>query len=138
MNTVWNDASRTCNPFKSDLVSKYMACSREEQKKAGILVKQAPVLLQSHSLTISAHLKTQLQTSRDQTKQVTLARDIAAFSVAFGTTKRGDELTRTLIERILRLPNDSGLLLNFQWGKKLRSGANHLMAVPYCSNRDLV
>ena len=66
------------------------------------------------------------------TKQrVAQARDIAVFTVAFGTTKRGDELTRTLIERILRLPNDSGFILNFHWGKTLRSGADHIMTVPY-------
>ena len=95
------------------------------------MVKQAPVLLQSHLSTIIAHLKTQLQISRDQKKRITLARDIVVFTVAFGTTKGEDELARTLIERILRLPNDSGLLFSFQWSKTLRSRADHFMAVPY-------
>ena len=54
MTTVWNEVSRTGNPFKSDLVTKYMAFTREEQKKAGVLVKHA-------------QLKPQLQISRDQT-----------------------------------------------------------------------
>jgi len=51
------------------------------------------------------------------TERVTLARNIALFTVAFSTTKRGDELTRTPIQRILRLPNKCGFLVNFQWGK---------------------
>ena len=56
--------------------------------------------------------------------------DIAFLAVAFSTTKRGAELTNTLIRRVLRLPNKSGLLFNFQWGKTLRDGADHLISVP--------
>ena len=59
-----------------------------------------------------------------------LAGDVALFTVAFNTTKRGDE-TRTLIQRILRLPNHSGLLFNFQWGKTMRCDADHLISVAY-------
>ena len=57
MTNVWNETSRIGNLFKSDLVSKYMAFTRGEQKKAGVLVKQAPVLLQNHMSTIISHLK---------------------------------------------------------------------------------
>ena len=32
---------------------------------------------------------------------------------------------------LLRLPKDSGFMFNFQWGKTLRGGADHLMTVPY-------
>ena len=61
-----------------------------------------------------------------------MARDIAFFAVAFSTTKRGTELTHTLIQRILRLPNQSGLMFNFQWGKTQRDGADHIViTVPY-------
>ena len=56
---------------------------------------------------------------------------MALFTVAFPTTKRGHELSRTLIQRILRLPNECGLLFNFQWGETLRSGADHLLTVSY-------
>lgn len=62
---------------------------------------------------------------------VTLARDIALFMVAFSTTKREAELTATLIQRILRLPNGNGLMFNFQRGKTQRGGADHLLARPY-------
>ena len=85
MTTVWNKASRTGNPSRSDLVSKYMALTREEQRKAGVLGKTSTGLLQSHLSTMIAHLKTQLQTSRDQTKRFTLARNIAVLTVAFST-----------------------------------------------------
>lgn len=46
-------------------------------------------------------------------------------------TKRGAESTSTLIQRVLRLPKKSGLMFNFQWGKTLRSGADHFIIVPY-------
>ena len=62
--------------------------------------------------------------------QVLLARNIALFTVAFSTTKRGDELTRTLIQRVLRLPNRSGFMFNFQWGETMRDGADHLITIP--------
>ena len=62
---------------------------------------------------------------------VVSARNVALFTVAFSTTKRGDELTRTLIQGILRLANHCGFLFNFQWGKTMRDGADHLLKVPY-------
>ena len=130
--TVWNTALKNGNPVRSDLVTKYMAFTREEQKKAGVSVKQAPVLLQENLATVIAPMRITLQGSTDPLVRATVARDIAVFTVvAFSTTKRGDELTRTLIQRILRLPNRSGLLFNFQWGKTLRDGADHLLTVPY-------
>ena len=42
------DNLRTGNPARSALVTSYMAFSREEQKKAGVTVKQEPALLSSH------------------------------------------------------------------------------------------
>ena len=60
-----------------------------------------------------------------------LARDLALFTVACETMKRGDELSRTLIQRILRLPNLSGFLFNFQRGKTMRDGADHLISIAY-------
>ena len=54
-----------------------------------------------------------------------------SVTVAFETTKRGDEFSRTLIQRILRLPNLSGFLFNFQWGKTMRNGADYLISVAY-------
>lgn len=59
------------------------------------------------------------------------ARYTALFTLAFSNTKRGDGLSRTLIQRIIRLPNECGFLFNFQWGKAMRDGADHLMTVEY-------
>ena len=66
---------------------------------------------------------------------IVLAWNIALFTAALSTTKRGDRLSRTLIQRILRLPNECGFLVNFQRGKTMRGGADHLMTVEYDTKR---
>ena len=129
--TDWSDALRIGNPIRSDLVIQYMTFTREEQKKAGVAVKQAPAVLLSHLHTIVSPLRARLQCTSDPYTRVVLARDLALFTVAFETTKRGDELSRTLIQRILRLPNLSGFLFDFQWGKTMRDRADHLISVAY-------
>lgn len=129
--TPWSSTLRIGNPVRSDLVNQYMAFTTGEQKQAGVLVKQAPALLRSHLASIIFPMRMRLQAVTSIFDRLTLARDIAFFTVAFSTTKRGAELTATLIQRILRLPNNCGLMFNFQWGKTLRSGADHVLSVPY-------
>ena len=81
--------------------------------------------------TIVSPFRARLQCTSDPYTRVVLARDLALFTVAFKTTKRGDELSRMLIQRILRLPNLSGFLFNFQWDKAMRDGADHFISVAY-------
>lgn len=118
--TVWNNVLRNGNPFRSDLVTKYLAFTREKQKQERVSAKQALVLLQSNLVVVIAPKIFKLQGYVDPFVRATLALDIAIFTVAFCTTKRGEEATRTFIQRILRLPNYSGLLFNSQWEKTLR------------------
>ena len=127
----WSSTLRIGNPVRSDLVIQYMAFTAREQKQAGVLVKQAPTILRSHLAQILLPMRTQLQITTSGVDRITLARDIAFFTVAFSTMKRGAELTATLIQRILRLPNKSGLMSNFQYGKIQRDGADHILTVPY-------
>lgn len=72
---------------------------------------QVPALLPSYLLVITAHT----------TLTLFLATGIALFTVvAFSTTIRVDELSRTFIQRTkLRLPNERGLLFNFEWGQTM-------------------
>ena len=125
----WNSVLRMGNPVRSDLVTQYMAFITEEQKKAGVEVSQAPAMLQDHLAAIIAHMTLRLRCTQDPYNRAVLVRDIALFTVAFSTLKRGDGLSCTLIQRILRLPNECGFLFNFQWGKTVRDGADHLMTV---------
>lgn len=103
----WIGTLRIGNPVHSDLVSQYMTITQEEQKKAGVEVKQAPALLNSHLKDIIAPMHTQTNCTYSALERVVLDRDIALFSVAFQTTKWGDGLNHTFIQRILRLPNES-------------------------------
>ena len=108
-----------------------MAFTREEHKRAGVAVKQASAVLLSYLHTIVFPLRARLQCTFDPYTRVVLARDLTLFTVAFETKKRGDKLSRTLIQHILRLPNLSGFLFNIQWGKTMKDGANHLISVAY-------
>ena len=88
-------------------------------------------MLPSHLHTMVSPLRARLQCTSDLYTRVVLARDLVLFTVAFETTKRGDELSRTLIQRILKLPNLSGFYFKFQWGKIVRDGADHLISIAY-------
>ena len=131
----WNGTLRTGNLVRSDLLTQYMAFVREEQKKAGVKVSQAPALLRSHLVAIIAHMAFRIRCTHDPYDRIVLARDIALFTLAFSTTKRGDELSRTATQRMLRLSNECGFLFNFQWAKAMRDGAGHLMTVEYDTKR---
>ena len=76
-------------------------------------------------------MQQELRTTRDPVQKVLLARNIALFTIAFSTTNRGDELTRTFMQPALRLPNRSGFMVNFQWDKTMTGGADHLITIPY-------
>ena len=121
------DALWISNPISGDLVTQYIKFTREDPKKAGVAVKQAPEVLPSHLHTIVSPLRASLQSTSDPYNRVVLARDLTLFTGACETTTRGDELSRTLIQRISRLPNLSGFLFNFQWGKIMRDGVDHLI-----------
>ena len=56
---------RTGKPFRSDLVTQYMAFVTEEQKKAGTEVSQAPALLHSHLTAIIAHMTLRIRCTQD-------------------------------------------------------------------------
>ena len=131
MTIDWSDDLRISNLIRSDLVTQCMPFTRGEQKKAGVAIKQAPGVLPSHRHTIVSPLRARLQCTSDPYTREVLPRDLTLFTVAFETTKRGDKVSRTLIQRILRLPNLSGFLLNFQWGKIMGDGADHHISVAY-------
>ena len=110
----WNSALGTGNPVRSDLVTQYMAFIREEPKKAGVEVSQTHAMLHNHLTAIIAYMTLRIRCTQDPYDRIGLARDIALFTAAFSTLERGDGLSRTLIQRILRLPNECGSLFNSQ------------------------
>ena len=105
----WSNNLRTENSARSALVTSYMVFPQEKHKKAGVTVKQVPTFLSSHLRALVVPMRARLCCTEDPYTRALLARDIALFTVAFRTTKIGDELSRTLIQSILRLPNECGL-----------------------------
>ena len=60
-----NGTLRTGKPSRSDLVTQYMAFVREEQKKAGVEVSQAPALLHSPLAAIIAHMTLRIRYTQE-------------------------------------------------------------------------
>ena len=114
----WNSALRTGNPVRSDLVTQYIAFIREEQKKAGVEVSQAHAMLHSHLTAIIAHMTLRIRCTENPYDRIVLARDIALFKVVFSTLERGEGLSRTLIQRMLRLPKECGFFLTSNGGRR--------------------
>ena len=113
-----------------------MAFIKEEQKKAGgVEASQAPAMFHSHLTATIALMTPHIRCTQDLYDRVVFARNIALFTLAHNTLKRGHGLSRTLTQRMLRLPNECDFLFNFQWGKTMRDGADHLMTVEYDTKR---
>ena len=55
----------TRKPFRGNLVTQYMAFVREQQKKAGVEVSQAPALLHSHLAGIIVHMTRRIRCTQD-------------------------------------------------------------------------
>ena len=58
-----------------------------------------------------------------------ISRDIAIFSLAFCTSKRGDGISKLVAKNVMRIPNKGGMVFNFTWGKSLREGKGHMFGV---------
>ena len=105
-----NSTHRTGNSIRSDVDTQYMTFVREEHGKAGAKVPQALARLRSHFAAIAAPQHFACSAYRTLTIRQ-LARDIALLTVPSSTTNRGEGLSRTLIQRILRPPNNAASAL---------------------------
>ena len=132
--TPWSSTLRIGNPVRSELVTQYLTFTTEEQKHAGVLVKQAPAILHGHSETIVRSMRTKLQSTVSMIERVTLARDIAFLAVAFSTTKKGAELTNTLIKRFCLVRG----YVSHAYSVLLCVGAFACLLAFFCSIRILV
>ena len=73
------------------------------------------------------------QVAASLAERISLTRDIALFALAFYSMRRGYDLPFTLGSHILKLPNSSGLIFNFQFGKTLKASS---VAVVMLADRD--
>ena len=64
------------------------------------------------------HMRMRAQLSQSVSERISITRDIALFSLAFYTMRRGvDYLSCTLGSQVLQLPDSAGMIYNFHFGK---------------------
>ena len=66
-------------------------------------------------------MRLRAQVASSLAEPISLTRDIAWYSLAFYSMRRGYNLSFTMGSHILRLPAPKGLIFNFQIGKTLRA-----------------
>ena len=65
-------------------------------------------------------MRVRAQLAESLSQRIAISCDIALFSLAFYSMRRGFDLSFTLASRVLRLPESVGLVFNFLRGKILR------------------
>jgi hypothetical protein len=118
------------NPAGSRQVKQYLGRIRKEQLAGGIAPRQARPLfsfkLRKVLLRLSRHLR---RTNLQPEWRFRMLRQRAMFTLGAKSLKRGRELGETRTSLILRLPDNSGLLFEYVWGKTLRDGSKHVFGV---------
>ena len=95
----------------------------------GITPKQAKVILRNKVKQLIELLKILRDKTKNAIKKMLISRDIAIFSLAFCTSKRGDDISKLVAKNVMRIPNKGGMVFNFTWGKSLREGKGHMFGV---------
>lgn len=62
-------------------------------------------------------------------ERIVITHDIAIFSLAWYSMRRGDDLTWTLAPQILRLPEAQGFIFNLTFGKTLRPSSEAVVVL---------
>ena len=125
---------RVGNPCSSMLVESYLTFVSEDQKQVWVAVNQAAPMLEHTLIDLINDTRSQAQVAASLAERISLTRDIALFSLAFYSMRRGYDLSFTLGSQILKLPNSRGLIFNFQFGKTLRASIEAVVAL---ADRDL-
>ena len=88
----WNHAEEKGNPCSSLLVESYLTFVNEEQKQVGVPVKQAAPRLAHTLAQLLQGMRTRAQLAESLSQRVAITRDIALFSLAFYSMRRGFDL----------------------------------------------
>ena len=117
---AWDPTSEKGNPCASPLVESYITYVSETQKQGGVEVKQAAPLLIDTLAKLLANMRIRAMSAESLAESISITRDVALFSLAFYTMKRGFDISNTLGSQLLRLPESAGWIVNFQFGKTTR------------------
>ena len=95
----------------------------------GVPVKQVAPML-SHTLAqLLQSMRARAQLAEPLSQRIAITRDIAIFSLAFYSMRRGFDLSFTLASGVLRLPESAGLVFNFLFGKTLRKSVEAVVVL---------
>ena len=83
------------------------------------------------------HMRVRAQLSPSVSERISITRDIALFSLAFYTMRRGFDLSCTLGSQVLQLPDSAGMIYNFQFGKTLRKSVDSVVVLADRDNHRL-
>ena len=111
------------------MVEEYLAFTAAEQRRVGVAVHQAAPLLEDTLGALLAHMRLRTQAAESVREQIIITRDVALFSLAMYSMRRGSDLSFTLAAQILRLPESRGVIFNFLFGKTLRASSEAVVVL---------
>ena len=131
LTSTWSERTSTGNPALSRLVMRYLKMVQEQQAKAGVTQKQAAIFLKQQLRTLLSWLALFLALPEfaDVVSQFEIRMIRSFLSTAFASSKRCDDVCWVLTKKVFRLPNNVGLIVNFQFGKTLRQLPNHVFGL---------
>ena len=127
----WSERNSTGNPALARLVSRYLKMVQEQQAKAGVVQRQAAICLKQQLRTLLSWLAIfiELPEFAHVISQFELRMLRSFLASTFASSKRCDDICWILTRKIFRVPNNLGLIINFQFGKTLRQLPNHVFGV---------
>ena len=127
----WSERNSTGNPALARLVSRYLKMVQEQQAKAGVVQRQAAICLKQQLRTFLSWLAIfiELPEFAHVTSQFELRMLRSFLASTFASSKRCDDICWILTRKIFRVPNNLGLIINFQFGKTLRQLPNHVFGL---------
>ena len=106
------------NTCSSLLVESYLTCMSNTQRQVGVPVNQAAPLLTHDFARLLQDLRQRAQSESRTTARIEIAPDIALFTLAFDSMRRGYDLLFTMGSQALRLLDSAGLISTFCSGKR--------------------
>ena len=96
-------------------------------------VNQTAPMLEHMLINLLGDMRSRAQVAASLAERISLARDIALFSLAFYSMRRGYDLSFKVGSNIPKLSNSRYLIFNFQFGQTLRASGK---AVVVLADRD--
>ena len=116
----WDPVQKRGNACSSLLVEPYLTCVSNTQRQVGVPVEQAAPLLTHDFARLLQDLRQRAQSESLKATRIEITRDIALFSLAFDSMRRGYDPPFTLDSQVMRLSESAGLIFNFLFGKTWR------------------